>query len=326
MALLFPIQVVSRKTGLSQHLIRAWERRYGAVSPARTATNRRLYSDHDIARLHLLCQLTQAGHPVSSIARHSLAELQSLFGQMQLSEDSANFLAPASRSVPAPASDDFIVQFVEEALVAICKLNDAALEKLLIRAAGELGHSELLQTAIAPLVQRIGAQWESGRLQIVHEHFATAVLRTFLGNAAKATSLPEYAPVFVIATPTGQHHELGAVLVAAIASNKGWRVKYLGTNLSAAEIGAAAHQCQARAVGLSLVYPAHDPHLPAELVALRDAVPAAVPLLIGGRAAASYMDTLLSIRAWHLADIPLLCRKLDELRGDVPFARLRGME
>jgi methanogenic corrinoid protein MtbC1 len=270
--------------------------------------------------------LTQGGHSIGSVARLSLEELRALFGQMQLSEASANFLAPTSRPASTPFSDEFIVQFVEEALVAICKLNDVALENLLNRAAGELGQPELLQTAIAPLVQRIGDQWESGRLQVVHEHFASSVLRTFLGNAAKPSSLPESAPILVVATPVGQLHELGAVLVAAIASNKGWRVKYLGTNLSAADISMAAIQCQARAVGLSLVYPAHDPHLPAELLALRNSLPAEMPLLIGGRAAASYMDTLVSIRALLLTEIPLLCRKLDELRGEAPFARLRGME
>ncbi len=326
MALLFPIQVVSRRTGLTQHLIRAWEKRYGAVSPRRTVTNRRLYTDHEIARLHLLCQLTQAGHPISSIARLPLEELRSLFGQMQSSEAETSVATPSPRPLSPAVSEAFIVQFVEEALVAICKLNDSALENLLNRAARELGHPELLQTAIAPLVQRIGDQWESGRLQVVHEHFASSVLRTFLGTAAKASALPEAAPVLVVATPVGQFHELGAVLVAAVASNKGWRVKYLGTNLSATEISSAAIQCQARAVGLSLVYPAHDPHLPAELLALRNSLPATVPLLVGGRAAASYMDTLVSIHALLLTEIPLLCRKLDELRGDAPFTRLRGME
>ena len=39
-----PIKVVARRTGLSAHVIRIWEKRYGAVEPERTDTNRRLYS------------------------------------------------------------------------------------------------------------------------------------------------------------------------------------------------------------------------------------------------------------------------------------------
>ena len=42
-----PIQVVVRRTGLSPHVIRVWEKRYDAVVPTRTPTNRRRYSDAD---------------------------------------------------------------------------------------------------------------------------------------------------------------------------------------------------------------------------------------------------------------------------------------
>ncbi|MBX7259713.1 MAG: MerR family transcriptional regulator, partial [Candidatus Hydrogenedentes bacterium] len=53
-----PIQVVALRTGLTPHVIRMWERRYAAVCPTRTPTNRRLYSDSDITRLRLLSRAT----------------------------------------------------------------------------------------------------------------------------------------------------------------------------------------------------------------------------------------------------------------------------
>jgi len=49
-----PMRIVARRTGLSSHVIRAWERRHNAIEPARTPTNRRLYSDNDIERLQKL--------------------------------------------------------------------------------------------------------------------------------------------------------------------------------------------------------------------------------------------------------------------------------
>ena len=54
-----PIKVAVRRTGLSAHVIRVWEKRYGAVVPARTAANRRLYSDEEIVRLQWLRQAVQ---------------------------------------------------------------------------------------------------------------------------------------------------------------------------------------------------------------------------------------------------------------------------
>ena len=68
-----PIKVVAQRTGLSPHVIRAWERRYGVVSPARTEGNQRLYSTADIERLDLLRRATELGHNISH-----LAELPSL--------------------------------------------------------------------------------------------------------------------------------------------------------------------------------------------------------------------------------------------------------
>ena len=49
-----PIQIVSRRTGLSTDVIRAWERRYKAVKPIRSSNGRRLYSDNDVKKLMLL--------------------------------------------------------------------------------------------------------------------------------------------------------------------------------------------------------------------------------------------------------------------------------
>ena len=88
----------------------------------------------------------------------------------------------------------------------------------------------------------------------------------------------------MVATPPNQLHEGGALLVAATAATTGWRVIYLGVDLPPAEIAATALRTGARAVALSLIHPADDPALGAHLAALRQALPAEVPLLLGGAA------------------------------------------
>ena len=69
------IQVVGRRTGISSDVIRAWERRYGAVISQRTETNRRLYTDDDIEKLTLLKRATSAGRRIGDIARLSYDDL-----------------------------------------------------------------------------------------------------------------------------------------------------------------------------------------------------------------------------------------------------------
>ena len=41
----YTVKQVSQLTGISTDLLRAWERRYGVVSPRRTASRYRLYGD-----------------------------------------------------------------------------------------------------------------------------------------------------------------------------------------------------------------------------------------------------------------------------------------
>ncbi|MGV3756328.1 MAG: MerR family transcriptional regulator [Verrucomicrobiota bacterium] len=330
MDLQHPIKVVARRTGLTQHVIRVWEKRYGVVSPSRTATNRRLYSESEIERLHLLCQLTQAGHGICRIAQLPTERLRSLYSET--TQTTAPITAAPIPVTPSPAApsissvSDAAERYLEEAMIAIRTLNDVALDDVLSRAAVELGHQGLLQKVITPLTNRIGMDWEDGTIKIAHEHFASSVLRTFLCNSAKPFALPDSAPVLLVATPSGQIHELGAVLVAAAATNKGWRVKYLGTNLPSCEINGAAVQSKARAVALSVVYPDDDPHLVQELISLRKYLPSDIAILVGGRAAESYRDAIASIGASLLTDLPQLNRKLDELRSTAAQRRVRSVE
>src|SRR5215218_3968718 len=66
-----PISVVVDRTGLSQHLLRVWERRYGAVEPTRGEGGHRLYSDADIERVRLLHAATRGGRTIGQVARLS---------------------------------------------------------------------------------------------------------------------------------------------------------------------------------------------------------------------------------------------------------------
>src|SRR5918999_1092269 len=77
-AAVHPIGVVTRRTGLSPDLLRAWEKRYDVVKPARSGGGRRLYSDADIERLRLLYRATLAGRGIGQVATLSTPALAAL--------------------------------------------------------------------------------------------------------------------------------------------------------------------------------------------------------------------------------------------------------
>ncbi len=297
------IKAVAQRTGLSAHVIRIWEKRYSAVEPVRTDTNRRLYSDREVERLTLLRDLTQSGHSIGPIAQLPTERLR------QLASDSlaANGKPPEPARAPSGS-------LLDQSLAAVKELDGARLEKILNQSAVELGAQGVLQKVIAPLAQRIGDLWRDGIITAAHEHFASGVIRIFLGHAAKSFAHATNAPTLVVGTPHGQIHELGALLAGAAAAHLGWRVVYLGASLPAAEIAGAARQSKALAVALSLVYPEDDRDLPAELGRLRQLLPESIVLLAGGRAAASYRPALTQIGATEMKDLQHFCSVLDEIR------------
>jgi len=301
----YPIQLAARLTGLSAHVIRIWEQRYQAVEPHRTAGNRRLYSQHNIERLKLLREVSSAGHNIGQVASLRTETLRKFAAEI------GNDHGSVTHSAIEPATGSFI----DGCLTAIQSLDAAALDDALKRGATALGCLGLLQRVIAPLSQKLGELWRQGTVTAAHEHFASAAIRVFLGQAAKPFGAMESAPVLVVATPAGQVHELGALLAGAVAANLGWQVTYLGASLPATEIAGAARQRRARAVALSLVYPEDDPRLESELTLLCEFLPQEVSLLVGGRAVAAYRDVLEKLKALPIEGLEHLGATLDELRN-----------
>ncbi len=306
------IKAVARRTGLSAHVIRIWEKRYGAVEPERTETNRRLYSDEQIERLVLLRDITQAGHSIGNVAKLPTAKLRKLAAE-----------SPGETGRPAQLINGVIAtpSYLDECIAAVKSLDSRALEKVLERAVTVLGSQGLLQHVVAPLAQNLGELWRDGIITAAHEHLASVVLRVFLGQAAKPFAGTENGPVLMVATPAGQLHELGALLVAAAAANMGWHVIYLGASLPAPEIAGAAKVSNARAVALSLVYPEDDSRLEGELKRLRQFLPAEVSLIAGGRAMPGYGAVLEEIGALQIKDLSHLCSTLDDLRKPTKKAK-----
>jgi methylmalonyl-CoA mutase cobalamin-binding subunit len=135
-----------------------------------------------------------------------------------------------------------------------------------------------------------------------------------LGNLNGAYGIGENAPSLITTTPAGQLHELGACISAVIAMSEGWKVNYLGPNMPAEEIAAAARQKRSKAVALSIIYPPDDPQVIQELKKLRRALPEDVPIFVGGRAALAYREVLSLIQAKYVSDMRDFASQLRALR------------
>ena len=264
----YPLRAVIRRTGLSADVIRAWERRYGAVAPSRSDGGQRLYSEEDVVRLVLLRNATAQGHSIGEIATLDTSALEALSTRRG-----------PDMSVGTDGSDAVIAA----AVAATEELDQAALESTLKRAVMSLGATRFIDTIVSDLLHQVGDRWHAGTLSPSHEHLASHTVRRVLGWVADAYEPATGAPTILVATPAGELHELGAMAAAAAAAEEGWRVVYLGPNLPAGDVVAATAQVAAELVALSVVY-ANGEVTAGEIRETARALPGGTRLIIGGAA------------------------------------------
>lgn len=255
----YSLGAVARLTGLSPHVLRAWERRYGAVKPLRTPGGTRRYRETDVARLRKLRSAVQAGHSISEVANATEGELER---RLELSP-----------VLPTPPLDPI--------LDAIEQLDAPATERLLSGLLAVLGPTRFVRTVATPLLHTIGARWEAGQLCIASEHMASSILRNLLGTSLRPTSAALHSPPILFTTLPGEAHELGSLMAAVSTADAGGHPVFVGGNLPVGEIVNAAEAMGATAVAVGICHVnGNDPEIALE--ALRAALPLRVELWVGG--------------------------------------------
>lgn len=233
----YPIRAAARLTGLSVDTLRAWERRYQAVTPLRGERGR-LYDQHDIERLKQLARLVDRGHAISVVAALSPAALTRM--------DRAD-----RPQQPPPAAGIDLAP-----LMRAMRLYDVAtVEMLVARHAVLLPPPEFIFAVVIPALREIGARWESGGIRPAQEHLVAAVVRSVLGGLLRTARPPETDGATVFAATAGERHELGLLSAAVLAAHAGRRVVYLGPDVPAADIVHAVNATNAATLVLCATMP-----------------------------------------------------------------------
>ncbi|MDP4175048.1 MAG: MerR family transcriptional regulator [Bacteroidota bacterium] len=299
----YPIKAVSKLTGLSSHVIRAWEKRYHAVSPKRTKSERREYSKQDLEKLTLLAQVVLLGYSIGSIAGLAPESLKKI-----IEEHSGTHEAGGKTHMDTSgAFRSAAIEYLDTCIQAIRQYEPFRLQNILLKALLALGQERVINELVIPLIKDIGEGWESGELRIPQEHMASSVITEFLKYIISLYRPAPGAPVVISASVQGQMHELGALLVSVTAASMGWKTLHLGANLPAEEINKAALDSGAKVVCISLVYPSSDEKTKEELKQLAQLTSHNIKVIAGGRAAKSYSEVIDSSGM-------LLINEIDELR------------
>jgi DNA-binding transcriptional MerR regulator len=284
----FPIGYVSITTGLSTHVLRAWERRYGVVHPKRTASGRRLYSQEDIDRLSLLKQAVSVGHSISRIA--GLDEL-ALAGLISSHIDYSSISPPDNKFLASDASS--IPQIIAACLLATERFDDSGLNDILTRASLTQSRQTIIDSIIVPFMEQVGSRWLQGRMRIANEHLASTVVASYLNSQL----YPHHGAALadrriLIATPAGQFCHLGAMATAVTVRAHGWQPVFLGSNLPSEEIAAACLSLSPKLIALSITCCVDERLIESEIIRLVTLLDDRYPLFVGGRGSATLREMI----------------------------------
>ncbi len=270
--LLYPIRYVARQTGLREHLIRTWESRYEAVKPLRSASNRRLYRENDITRLRILGTLVDNGHSISQVAGLTSEELVELERVCSSDGSRSNSLVVFDRVGPE--------RYCGAALKAVIRLDTVELEAALNEAAINLTKPQLLYDVICVLKSKIDVLLRREQIRQVNVNVANTVIRAFLWDLLRTVAIADTAPKLVVATLSGHHDEIDALILAITAAESGWRSKYIGPNLTAVDIASAVSHFGALTVVVRLLEKVKAVDADGDVYTLRRKLPKTVKLVV----------------------------------------------
>ncbi|MFW5695130.1 MAG: MerR family transcriptional regulator [Alkalispirochaeta sp.] len=280
---MFPISVVSQKTGLTPEVLRAWERRYTGVRPQRDAGGRRIYSRELLDRLIVIARLLRAGYRVGDVVDLDSQELVCRLEELAPSQrGGVGYTSLGQRAAADPILAGTDREPVDAAVRAVLALDTGALRAAAEHALTSEGRLSLADRFVFPVMRRIKTLVDARQARVVHTTFARSNLRIIAGTFLSSPTGGEGQKILV-ATPVGYASDLGCVASATHIDAAGHTPVLLGAEVPVVDLVLAAQEQDAEGVVMTFVSEHYDTTLYGECVRLRESLPAEIPVYFGGR-------------------------------------------
>jgi len=231
---------LSRRVGVSEHVLRAWESRYGLLKPVRSAGGYRLYSEEDQSRVRRMQVHLAGGLAAAEAARAAIAEDARtgpsdetagpvvIEGAGPAADRTAGRGAGAGATTLAGAGPRVELSTSAEALrQALDEMNEPVAQTILDRLLTDFTVEAVLRDVVLPYLHDLGDRWERGEISVAQEHFASHVVRGRLAGLARGWGNGS-GPRALLACPPEEQHDLALLVFGIVLNRGGWRVEFLG--------------------------------------------------------------------------------------------------
>jgi MerR family transcriptional regulator, light-induced transcriptional regulator len=222
---------LSKRSGVSPELLRAWERRYGLLRPVRSAGGLRLYTSADVERVRVMRQ-----HLAEGLAAAEAAALALRTGV-------------GDEAVPMALRPEAVRNDLADALD---RYDEPRAQAIIDRLLAVATVDTLLGEVVLPYLRELGERWLRGDASVAQEHFASSVVRGRLLGLARGWGLG-LGPTAVLACLPGEQHDLGLIAFGLALRSRGWRIVYLGSDSPIETIDEASRQLDPSLVVLAAV-------------------------------------------------------------------------
>lgn len=261
----YSIKDLEQITGIKAHTLRIWEKRYSIVSPSRTESNIRFYSDSDLKKLLNISILNRHGFKISNLAK---------LCQESLSE---KIVSLSSIAV------DYESQ-IEGFVMAMIEMDEIKFERLLNNLIMNLGFEDTFLKVIQPFFEKVGILWQVGTISPSQEHFISNLIRQKLIVAIDgiaAITENKNPKTFILYLPENEMHELGLLFYSYLIQKRGHKVIYLGQSVPFEDLQKVVQMHDATAMLTSITTQPFNSDLETYLSELNGKFPN-VQIFIGG--------------------------------------------
>jgi len=210
----FSIKDLEKLSGIKAHTIRIWEQRYHLLTPERTDTNIRWYSNEELKMLLNISMLYHRGYKISKIA--ALPKQQIIEEVNKLSESQHTF-----------------ENQIDNLVICMVEMDESKFEKIISNNILRIGFSETIENIIYPFLQKIGVLWQTGSINPAQEHFISNLIRQKIIVAIDGVIPQENknAKNIVLFLPENELHELSLLYYTYLLKRKGHSTTYLGQSV-----------------------------------------------------------------------------------------------
>jgi methanogenic corrinoid protein MtbC1 len=206
----YSIKDLENLSGIKAHTIRIWEKRYELLTPERTDTNIRYYTDNDLRHLLNVSLLVKNGYKISKVSKWDSPAITDTVLEVSKSKKTED-------------------AYIDRLMLCMVNFDNVGFNEIVTEVIAQYGIEDFTYKVAFPLFERIGTFWQVGTIFPAQEHYVTHIIRQkLIAEIDKLGLNNRRGQTMLFFLPENELHELSLLFYSYLAHKSGFNVIYLG--------------------------------------------------------------------------------------------------